>query len=342
MKKLLYVILIIALLGTLCTQGFAAPKQKQLPVLKVAVMPFLLSLPVNYIVEKGWDKQNGFKIEPILFATGAPMNEALGANLWDVATIGAAAVTTLSVYDAKLIAETSNAAGGFGLYVRPGSPITKVKGFNPTFPTLLGDPETVRGKTILLPIGTMSQLHELKWLEKIGVKDKEVNSVNMDYAQAYQAFLAGQGDIVALNPPLSFVAEEKGWINAGSLIDLKIPQYDNVVASKKAYETKKVLLTKLVKLMYRANAELKQNQDVEVKMLSDWYKQNGQNIETKLVRAEVQARPLLTADDAKKKPLGDSIKTTAEFMASIGKLQTEKLPIIDKNVVGDILKAVLK
>jgi sulfonate transport system substrate-binding protein len=342
MKRLVNVLLVIALVCALFTQCFAAPKQKQLPVLKVAIMPFLLSVPVNYIVEKGWDKQNGFKIEPILFATGAPMNEAVGANLWDVATIGAAAVTTLSVYDAKVIAETSNAAGGFGLYVRPDSPISKVKGFNPTFPTLLGNPATVRGKTILVPIGTMSQLHELKWLEKIGIKDKEVNSVNMDYPQAYQAFLAGQGDIIALNPPLSFVAEEKGWINVGSLTDLKIPQYDNVVASKDAYTTKKALLVKFVKLMFRANAELKQNQDLEVKILSDWYKQNGQNIETKLVRAEVQVRPLLTAADAKKKPLGDSIKTTAGFMATIGKLQTDKLPIIDKNVVGDILKAALK
>ena len=339
MKKLLYILLVIVILGTMFTQCFAAPAP---PVLKVAVMPFLLSVPVNYIVDKGWDKENGFKIETIFFPSGPPMNEALGANLWDVGGMSAAAVTALTVYDAKVIAESSNAAGGIELFVRPDSPIAKVKGFNPTFPTLLGNPETVRGKTILVPIGTLSQLNELKWLEKIGVKDKEVSSVNMDFPQAYQAFLAGQGDVVALNPPFSFMAHEKGWINVGSLTDLKVPQYDNVVANKNSYTGKKDLLVKYVKLLFRANKELKSNYELEVKELSNWYKQNGQNIEEKLIRAEVSARPLLTADDARNKKLGDSIKTTAEFMASIGKLQTDKLPIIDKNVVDDILKEALK
>jgi sulfonate transport system substrate-binding protein len=342
MKKLVLVLLVIAVLGSTLTNCFAAPKSKDLPELKVAIMPFLLSLPVKHMVDKGWDKANGFKIKTILFSTGAPMNEALGANLWDVATIGTAAVTTISVYDAKLIAETSDAAGGIELFARPDSPIAKVKGYNPTFPTIKGNPGTVRDKTILLPIGTIAQLMVLKWEEKVGVKDKEVNSVNMDYAQAYQAFQAGQGDLIALNPPLSFLAHEKGWVSVGSLTDLKIPQYDNVLASKKAYETKKDLLVKFVKLMFRANAELKKNPALEAKELSSWYKQNGQNIEDKIVKAEVASRPLLTATDARKKPLGDSMKTTAEFMASIGKLQTEKLPIFDKNIVDDVLKSALK
>jgi hypothetical protein len=94
--------------------------------------------------------------------------------------------------------------------------------------------------------------------------------------------------------------------------------------------------------MFRANAELKKNPALEAKELSSWYKQNGQNIEDKIVKAEVASRPLLTATDARKKPLGDSMKTTAEFMASIGKLQTEKLPIFDKNIVDDVLKSALK
>ncbi|TCL63347.1 NitT/TauT family transport system substrate-binding protein [Hydrogenispora ethanolica] len=342
MKKFVLLLLVIAIIGSTFADCSAASKPKKLPVLKVAIMPFLLSLPVKYMVDRGWDKENGFKIETILFSTGAPMNEALGAGLWDVATIGTAAVTTISVYNAKLIAETSDAAGGIELFARPDSPIAKVKGFNPTFPTLMGNPETVRGKTILMPIGTIVQLMALKWEEKIGVKDKEVNSVNMEYATAFQAFNSGQGDLVALNPPLSFMAHEKGWVSVCNLNDLKIPQYDNVLASSNAYEKKKNLLVKFVRLMYRANAELKKNPALEAKELSAWYKQNGQNVDEKLVKAEVASRPLLTAEDARKKPLGDAMKTTAEFMASIGKLQTDKLPIFDKNIVNDVLKAALR
>lgn len=342
MKKNVMVLLVIAVLGSAIANGYAAPKSNDLPELKVAIMPFLLSLPVKHIIDNGWDKANGFQIKTILFSTGAPMNEALGANLWDAATIGTAATTAISVYDAKLIAEIGDAAGGIELFARPDSPIAKSNGFNPTFPMIKGNPETVRGKTILLPVGTIAQLMVLKWEEKIGIKDKDVNTVNMEYPQAYQAFLAGQGDLIALNPPLSFLAREKGWVVVGSLKDLNIPQYDNVLASKNAYIRKKDLLVKFVKLMYHANAELMKDPELETKELSDWYKQNGQNIEEKLVKAEVAARPLLTIEEVQKKPLGDSMKMTAEFMASIGKLQTEKLPIFDKNIVDDVLKAALK
>jgi len=358
MKRLLCILLSVAMLGILFTgcgsnsetatsttqQSTTASTQdsKDLETLKVAVMPFLNSIPVKYIIDKGWDKEAGLRLDTVLFSTGAPMNEALGANLWDVGCIGTAAVQGVPTYDAKVIAEISDAAGGIELFVRPDSPITKVKGFNPTFADLLGNPDTVKGKQVMLPVGTIMQLAELKWLEKIGLKDKDVKTVHMEYAQAYQAFIAGQGDIVGLNPPLSYQAREKGWIPVASLNSLKIPQYDQVVASKSAYESKKSALVKFVKLMYRANDELKKDPEAEVKLLSDWYAENGQKIDEKTVREEVKTRPLLSSEDAKKKTLGDSLKVTAEFMASIGKLQTEKLPIFDKNIVDDILKEALK
>ena len=57
-----------------------------LPVLKVAVMPFLNSIPVKYMVDNGLDVKNGFKIETVYFANGGTMNEALAADQWEVGT----------------------------------------------------------------------------------------------------------------------------------------------------------------------------------------------------------------------------------------------------------------
>lgn len=360
MKKILCILLAIAMLAIVFTgcsgstgnkstetkvaagTASAATEKKDLEELKVAIMPYLLSIPVKYIVDKGWDVENGFKIKTILFPTGAPMIEALGANLWDVGTIGTAAVTGVSTYDAKFIAETSDAAGGIELFVRPNSPIAKVKGFNLTFPELLGNPDTVRGKTLLFPVGTISQLNALKWIEKIGLKDKEVKTVHMEYAQAYQAFLAGQGDIVGLNTPLSYKARDNGWISVGSLGDLKIPQVDGLMANKNSYEKKKEILVKFVQLVYRANDEMAKDPEVEVKVLSDWFKQNGQTVNEKDVRTEAKTRPLITSEMAKSKKHGDALKMTAEFMASIGKLQTEKLQKFDTNITDEIVKEALK
>ena len=58
-------------------QAEAAEDTADLPVLKVAVMPFLNSIPVKYMVDNGLDVKNGFKIETVYFANGGTMNEAL-------------------------------------------------------------------------------------------------------------------------------------------------------------------------------------------------------------------------------------------------------------------------
>ena len=76
-----------------------------LPVLRVAMMPFVTSLPAQYIKVNTLDEKNGFKMETTMYATGAPMNEALAADLWDVGAMGAAAVTGVANYDMAIIGE---------------------------------------------------------------------------------------------------------------------------------------------------------------------------------------------------------------------------------------------
>lgn len=76
-----------------------------LPVLKVAVMPFLNSLPIEYMVQNKLDKANGFKIETVYFSNGGAMNEALAADRWEVGNLSTAAVNSLAIYGAYCIAD---------------------------------------------------------------------------------------------------------------------------------------------------------------------------------------------------------------------------------------------
>ena len=212
------------------SQGGSAPAG-ELPTLRVAVMPLVTSLPVKYVMENKLDEERGFKIEPLTFSTGAPMNEALGADLWDVSTIGVAAVTSVAAYGGVLVGDLLEASDGIGLYVRPDSPIAQVKGANPDYPDLLGNAETVKGAKFILDIGTIKQLNELKYLEALGLADTDISTINMDTAQGYQAFLAGEGDVVGLMPPFSFMALDNGWVNIGGLKQLDIPVVDMMVAT---------------------------------------------------------------------------------------------------------------
>lgn len=55
---------------------------------------------------------------------------------------------------------------------------------------------------------------------KLGLGITDVNIVNMDTAQAYQALQAKQCDAVSLNVPTFFDAENDGMVQVGNLADL--------------------------------------------------------------------------------------------------------------------------
>lgn len=316
---------------------------KDLPILRVAVIPVVSSIPVPYIMEQGWDIENGFKIETEVFSSGAPMGEALVADLWDLGIMSAAGVFAAANYDAMCIADTSDTIGerGIGIFVRPDSPIAKVKGSNPTYPTLYGDPETVKGKTIMFPKGTLSQLQVTKWLEKIGLKDLDTDQVHMEFAQAYQAFMSGQGDIVALNPPFCFNAADEGMIEVAPVEDLGVELHDMVFANKKSYEDKKEIIKKFLELLYRANEDFEKDQELKERVLRDWYKVNGVEVEDEVIKREA-TKAAYTIEDIRKMEVGDTLIATAEFFASIGNIETSKLPIIKDNINDELVKEILK
>ena len=324
--------------ATTSSENDGKAAESELPVLKAAVMPFLNSVPVNYIVDNGLDEKYGFKLETVQFVSGGSMNEAIASNAWDVAVMSTASVYALATYQAYLIADFADSAGGTGIYVRPDSEIASVKGYNPTYPEVMGDPDTVRGKQIIYQNGHVSHMTALKWLEKIGVNPDEVEVVNMEQASAYQAFLAGEGDAAALAPSVSYAGEEQGWVCVADLNNLDGPQNESVIATPKAYDEKHDLLVAFVKALFEANEALCKDQDLEVQLLSDWYKKNGSDIDEETVRKEVEMRPLLTAEEAKNMELGASTKANAEFFVEIGTLEADKLSIYDTNIVTDIVE----
>ena len=119
MKKIVAMILCLAMMGTIffgCspssssstdssgqTSTQSGQSTEELQKVRIAVMPFMVSMPVDYIIEKGWDHEVGLDIELVKFATGAPMNEALGAGEWDMAAIGMAMVFSMANYNGCLL-----------------------------------------------------------------------------------------------------------------------------------------------------------------------------------------------------------------------------------------------
>lgn len=309
--------------------------------IKVAVMPFFLSTPVNYIKEQGWDKQAGLDIEVVMFANGAAMNEALGANLWDIAPTGGAAIYGVANFQAKFIADYIDGTGGNEMYVRGDSKIAKVKGFNPKFPDLLGDPDSVRGATILQTSGTTSQMNVVKYLQALGLKDTDVKIVHMEFPQVYQGFVTGQGDIASMVSPYVFKAPEHGWVKASSLTSVKSRLFETVIANPKSYQTMKTEMATVLHLLFKANEALEKDPVLKQAQVKKWYVQNGAQVTDEQVKLECDLKNFLSKSDVRAIEYGEFQKDYAAFLVSIQKLKPEQVAVITQNTVRDVLDLAL-
>ena len=326
-KIALFAILALCLTGQVFAAGGGDKPAAagELPVIRVAVMPWLLSLPAVHVSEQGWDKENGFKVELSVYPMGAPLLEAMGANLWDVATIGPAAVFSVANTGLKIIGNVSIASGGTGAFIRPDHPAAKIKGQVSGYPNVYGSAATLKGSKVLVPVGSLNHYNVLQWINIFGLKAEDVQVVHMDNAPAYQAFKAGEGDITAFSPPLTYTAMAEGWVNGAGCPELNIEIYDCIYANPRVYNQKKELMAKFMRQFYRACDYLAANPAVTAKMNYEWQNKNGLNATMENATDEVKVRPYMTSDRARKEIPGASMKMLAEFYASIGRLEKDRL-----------------
>ena len=319
--------------------GGSTGEDGDLPVLRVAAMPTITSLPTYYIQKNGLDVAAGFKMEVTMFDTGAPMNEALAADLWDVGHMGAAAVTGMANYDEMIIGEVLESTDGQGVFVTPDSPVAQDTGYNPSYPSVLGSPDTVTGITILCPVGTAQHFTVLKWLEKLGMEPTDVNIVNMDTVQAYQALQAGQGDAASLNVPTFFDAVNDGMVQVANLADLGTRYVDQIVANRKAVEGKPELVQKYVDCVLEANAALAADEEMATDLLVEFLKESGMETSRENCASDLGRVKWLVKEDWKGRTLGNFAKELGEFYVSQGQLEDSALDKFTTNVDNTFVKA---
>lgn len=264
-----------------------------LKTISASHQPALHALPTYMAMQKGWDKAEGIKIDFQFYPSGPPQNEALASNKWQVGAMGSTPAMLAAIrYGAYIIAISNDESETNDLWVRPDSPILKVKGHNPQNPELFGSPDTVKGKTILQTTASTGHYAVIATLKALGMNEKDVKLVHMEQSQAVAAFEAGQGDIVQLWAPFDYIAESKGWvkISSGRRAGVKIPGV--VVASKKAVDENPELVAKWLKLYMRGIKEMKANPEESKKLLDTYYKERGLTLNDNGLSNEFKLRPL--------------------------------------------------
>ncbi|MEG0750714.1 MAG: ABC transporter substrate-binding protein [Oscillospiraceae bacterium] len=351
MKKLTIVLLVICMLLvplTACGQkpatedGTDATSEvpAELPVLRVSLLPYMNALPAIYAIEKGYDIAEGFKIETSIYSLGAPMLEALASNLWDVGCIGTGgAPMSVTTYDCKIVADTTVNCNE--MFVRKDSKIAAVKGANKDFADVFGDAASAKGAKVLVPTGSVQQQLVLIWLEKIGLTQNDVEFVHMEPASAYQAFIAGEGDIIACAPPYNFQLRDE-YIKAADFSMLGVRLADVVIVNPKSYDSQKELITKFLKVFYKASDELIADPELCAQKELEWKTDNGMTTTIEDCRLEVEATEMVSSKMAHEGLPGESIKMIAGFLADQGKIEKDLIKKFDTNLSDEYLKAALK
>lgn len=306
--------------------------QEELLPLRVAVQEYYVSSPVGYIVEKGLDREYGLELELVMYPSGAEQILDADQDVYDVATIGASFLYPLMEDQAVLIGEHIKSTGADAIYVKPDSPILGVRGFNPIYQEVYGDPETVRGSTILMKENTTSQYLGMKWLESIGVKADAVEIRYMDLDQVLQNFSDGCGDAAVLAAPYSYQAEKDGYVKVASTESLYVDMYEVIIATNKAYEGKTEALERFLEVLLYANRQLEADFGEKLKACGAWYENNGVAFTQDALRKECEDKLFVTEENYSIGQFGEFEYKYAEYMAAIGNIPPASLKNVKENI----------
>jgi len=270
----------------------------QLRKLTVSHQPHNHGLPGYIAEQENLFVEAGLDITTLMFTSGPPQNEALGAGEWDVGVMGSPpSIAGGIAYGSKVIGFAADDTMACDYWVRPDSPIAEISGKVSGSPDILGDADSWRGKSILCPVATSAHFMLIATLQKLRLTENDVKIINMEVPQAFTAFKAGQGDIVALWDPQSVSAGDEGWVCVSSGPASGEKMYTVIVASPKAIEEKPQEILDWMRVYYGVCDKFKDDKDGQAKYLLDFQTENGMQVDERMVRVIVNERPMPTIAD---------------------------------------------
>jgi NitT/TauT family transport system substrate-binding protein len=196
------------------------------------------------MMEKGYFKDQGLEVEPILFTSGIPMMQALSGGSLDVAIMGAVIANFPSRGVGKVFLINNIEYDTATLWARPE---TKAKTI-----------QDVKGKKIATVKGTTAHVFLHAALKENGINStKDVSIVSMDMAGAVSAFISGAVPFVCTWAPFHVQIREQ--VPEAVLLSSAKEFYPESaiiggwVATNKLYDERKDILEKIIKAWIPAN-----------------------------------------------------------------------------------------
>lgn len=309
------------------TEEPSSGASKQFETLNVGTQPVTVGFPVLYAEEQGWFEEAGLDVNIVIFPTGAPINEAIAAEELDIACSGFASVYALANSDCSWLADI-NTAGGMGLYARKDSAIVQAGKNLADLPNVYGSAESLKGAQILEPLGTSAQFATESYLSLFGLTDGDVEQVHMEYAPAYQAFTAGEGDINSCSPPYSYNMEDDGHVEICSFEDATgVVLVDGCFARNEVIENRSEEVQLFINVLLRALDAL-QDEDLRFEYTIAKYAENAQDVTDEQMLKEIEDRTYCGTEYVSSDGyvFGECWGAITDFLVKVEKIAADNAP----------------
>lgn len=295
--------------------------------LRVAVQSFYASSMAEYIQANKLAEEAGLEIEWLVFNGGAPINEAMGE--WDIAVTGGAFVYAMANYGCKLVAHQINGTDGNYVCVRKDSPLATASAAD-----LSG---LVKDKTLLTCFGTTGHYTMNLWLESIGVAPEDTNMMNLEIANVYSSWVAGEGDVAVLTEPYCYYdMDEMNTTVLATLDSIGGELYESTVCTADAYANRYDDVVKFVSILYKACDALAADEDLAVETVVNWYTNCGKTLTADEARTSVQGKPFISSAEAAGITLGEFATSYASWFESRELIDATGLENVKANVAADV------
>lgn len=217
-----------------------------------------LSYPFLFADNLGVFDALNIEVEYICFTGGPAMMEANAE--WDMASCGLGGLANgLYGYDFSLI-DITDYEENLAIFTREDSPIAA----DPE------NPEVWKGASCVYPAGTTAQAVLAKYLNNIGLTLADVESVNMDNANALTGFNGGTGDVLGCWNAIALSAEDAGYVRVSDSGQLDIGMPCGTFAKKEMMEEHFDLVVTACIVFHKA-AEWCYESDENMAQAAQWY-----------------------------------------------------------------------
>lgn len=298
-------------------------------VLNVGTMALTCGVPVLYAEEQGYFEDAGLNVNIEIFATGAPINEAIAAEEIDVAVSGFASVYSLANANCTWLADV-NTTGGMALYARPDSEIAQCTEED----GIIGSADALKGLQILEPLGTAVQYMTESYAEKFGLTPNDINQVNMEYAPAYQAFTTGEGDLIASNPPYSYTLETEGYTKLCTFENATgVNMCDGCFARTPVVEERSEDIQKFVDCLVKAMDDL-QDDELRSEYTRKVYDENAITCSDEDLAHEIEDRDYIGTEAMSDADyvLGEAWVAITDFLVNAEKITSDNAPNVAASI----------